>query len=211
VHDAGTLDHARWVSLWNRLGAQGSGRSIFAYLASAYSEPARTYHNSQHILNCLSQLDLSRELARRPEEVEAALWFHDAVYTPGAADNEDRSAQLAEIALAACGVPLETGRRVAELILATRHLIIPQDLDAQLLCDIDLSILGRDPAVFDQFESAIRREYAQVDEAEYRRQRGTVLARFLSRDVLYQTEFFRIRYEEQARINLARAMEQLAP
>ena len=210
MHAGSTLDHARWISLWNRLGAQGSGRSIFAYLAKAYSEPTRTYHNSEHITDCLNQLDLSQELAGRPEEVEAALWFHDAVYSPEASDNEDRSAQLAEIALAACSVPLETGRRVAELILATRHLTIPLEPDAQLLCDIDLSILGRAPAVFDRYEQAIRREYARVAESEYRRQRRIVLTRFLKREVLYQTEFYRARYEKQARLNLERAMADLA-
>jgi predicted metal-dependent HD superfamily phosphohydrolase len=196
--------------LWHRLGAQGSGRSVFAYLAQAYSESARTYHNTNHILDCLSQLDLSRELANRLDEVEAAVWFHDVVYVPAASDNENRSAQLAEIALAACGAPLEVGRRVAELILTTRHLTIPQGPDAQLLSDIDLSILGRDPAVFDRFESAIRREYGQVDDAEYRAGRAKVLAGFLRREEIYQTGFFRTRYEQQARANLERALAQLS-
>jgi predicted metal-dependent HD superfamily phosphohydrolase len=210
VPPAGTLDHTRWVALWHRLGAQGSGRSVFAHLATAYAEPARAYHNGEHIQDCLTQLDLSRELARHPDEVEAAIWFHDAVYQPGSIDNEDRSARLAEIALVACAVPLESARRVADLVLATRHVTVPQDPDPQLLCDIDLSILGREPPVFQGFEQSIRLEYAQVPEPEYRRERGAILARFLRRKVLYQTEYFRVRYEEQARINLSGALARLA-
>ena len=158
----GALDHSRWTALWSRLGGQGSGRSVFARVAKAYAEPSRAYHNTEHIRDCLTQLDLSRELARKPDEVEAALWFHDVVYVLGATDNEDRSARLAESALAACGAPPETRSRVAELVLATQHLTTPSNQDAQLVCDIDLSILGRDPAIFDRFERAIRREYAHI-------------------------------------------------
>lgn len=202
----GSLDHSRWGLLWGRLGAQGTGHSAFDLLAQAYAEPGRAYHNTEHILDCLSQLDLSRTLARQPDEVEAALWFHDAVYAPGAPDNEDRSARLAETTLAAGAAPLSTRSRVAELVLATRHLTLPRDPDAKLLCDIDLSILGREPPVFDRFERAIRREYAHVAESDYRQARAAVLAGFLRRESLYQTQYFRERFEQQARTNLNRVL-----
>lgn len=204
-----TLDQQRWTELWSRLGAQGSGLSIFAHLAAAYAEPARTYHNTEHIRDCLAQLDMSRELARRPDEVEAAIWFHDAVYVPGASDNEDRSARLAQTALLACAVSLEVSRSVAELVLATRHLTLPREPDGQLLCDIDLSILGREPEAFDEFERRIRQEYAWVPEAVYRSSRSEVLAGFLRRRSIYQTEYFRARYEQPARANLERALASL--
>jgi predicted metal-dependent HD superfamily phosphohydrolase len=206
VPPEGTLDHSRWTALWSRLGGQGSARSVFAHVAKAYAEPSRAYHNTEHIRDCLTQLDLSRELARKPDEVEAALWFHDVVYVPGAPDNEDRSARLAESALVACGAPRETRSRVAELVLATRHLTVPSNQDAQLVCDIDLSILGRNPPVFDRFERAIRREYAHIAEPEYRHERAAVLRRFLRRESLYQTEYFRDRFEQQARTNLERVL-----
>lgn len=182
---------------------------MFAHLAQSYAEPIRTYHNTAHIRDCLSQLDLSRELAGRPDQVEAAIWFHDAVYVPGAPDNEHRSARLAEISLVACAVPLEIARHVGELILATRHVTLPREPDSQLLCDIDLSILGRAAAEYDDFEQAIRQEYAQVPEADYRRERSAVLAGLLRREVLYQTDYFRNRFEEQARNNLQRALAAL--
>jgi predicted metal-dependent HD superfamily phosphohydrolase len=197
------------MALLRRLGVTGSARSVFAQLARAYAEPSRAYHNTKHVRDCLSQLDLSHELARRPDEVEAALWFHDVVYLPGAADNEDRSARLAEATLTAGGAPLETGRRVAELVLATRHLTVPSEPDSQLVCDIDLSILGREPAVFDCFERAIRQEYAHIPEPAYRHERAAVVAGFLRRESLYQTEYFRDRFEQQARANLKRLLQDL--
>jgi predicted metal-dependent HD superfamily phosphohydrolase len=204
------LDRDRWTGLWSRLGAQGGGSSIFANLVAAYEEPARAYHTAQHIRDCLAQLDLSRDVSKRPDEVEAAIWFHDAVYVPGGSDNEDRSAQLAQTALLACAAPPETSRRIAELVLATRHLTVPRDPDAQLLCDIDLSILGREPEIFDDFERRIRREYHWVPDPAYRMARSEVLSGFLGRHPIYQTEYFRSRYEAQARANLGRVIARLA-
>ena len=205
-----TLDQSRWIGLWSRLGAQGGGLSIFSHLVAAYAEPTRAYHTAEHILDCLAQLDLSRNPSKRPDEVEAAVWFHDAVYVPGGSDNEDRSAHLAQTALLACGAPPDTSRRIAELVLATRHLTVPRDPDAQLLCDVDLSILGREPKIFDEFEGRIRREYHWVPDPAYRTARSEVLAGFLGRHPIYQTEYFRDRYEKQARANLERVIAQLA-
>src|SRR5918997_140791 len=118
------LHRARWLALWSRLGARSDGLQVFETLSSAYTQSARVYHTAEHIGDCLSQFDWSRELAERPDEVEAALWFHDAVYAPGAPDNEEQSARLAQASLQSGGVPRESGQRIAELVLATRHLSI---------------------------------------------------------------------------------------
>jgi predicted metal-dependent HD superfamily phosphohydrolase len=205
----GTLDQQRWVELWSRLGAQGSGASIFAQLAAGYAEPGRAYHTAEHIRDCLAELDLSRDLAQYPDQVEAALWFHDAVYRPGASDNEDQSAELARTALSMGAVPHEVADRTAALVLATRHAGVPNSPDEQLICDIDLSILGREPGIFDAFERQIRREYAWVPEPMYRRERSAVLSGFLRRRSIYQTDQFRHRYEALARANLERLIEKL--
>lgn len=204
------LDQARWLGLWSRLGAQANGLEIFEKLIAAYAEPARVYHTAAHIQDCLTQFDWSRHLACRPAEVEAALWFHDAVYVPGASDNEERSAHLAQAALATAAVEPETARRIGSLVLETRHLTIPREPDTQLVCDIDLSILGRERAVFQEFEDRIRREYGWVPDTTYRRSRSEVLAGFLRRRPIYQTEYFRARYEIPARQNLERIIAELA-
>jgi predicted metal-dependent HD superfamily phosphohydrolase len=206
----GTLDQQRWLELWSRLGAQGSGAPIFAQLAAAYTEPGRAYHTAEHIRDCLAELDRNRNLAKHPDEVEAALWFHDAVYLPGVSNNEDQSAQLARTALSSGAVPREVADRVAALVLATRHASVPSGPDEQLICDIDLSILGREPGIFDAFELRIRREYAWVPEPMYRHERSAVLSGFLRRNSIYQTDQFRVRYEASARANLNRLLAQLA-
>jgi predicted metal-dependent HD superfamily phosphohydrolase len=203
------LDPRRWQALWQRLGARGTSFPSFNRLRDAYAEPGRYYHTAVHIGDCLELLDQSRSMARGPDEIEAALWFHDAVYRPGSLTNEDESASLASETLRSGGVPLEVASRVADLVLATRHLAVPTDPDARLLCDIDLSILGREPSRFAQFEQQIRREYEHVPEPLYAKARAELLAAFLARPAIYQTELFRNRYEATARSNLSGVITKL--
>lgn len=204
------LDRRRWANLWVRLGAKGSGGPPFERLQSAYVEPTRFYHTAAHIIDCLEQFDRSRDLARYPDSVEAALWFHDAVYAPGAPDNEEQSAGVAAVELTRGEVSAETVRQVSELILTTAHRATPQEPDAQLLCDIDLSILGRAPQSYDEYERRIREEYSRVPEAQYRSGRTALLEAILARPFIYMTDRFRSEYERQARANLSRALSQLA-
>ncbi len=204
------LDQTRWTALWTRLGATGAGTAVFDGLVSAYAEPARWYHTAAHINDCLTELDHHRELATRPDEVETAVWFHDAVYVPGASDNEARSAELAAAALTSAEAPPDLADRVGDLVLATRHSELASVPDARLLCDIDLAILGRDESQFDAYQRQIRQEYAWVPAAHYRKARAGVLQDFLRRPSIYQTPAFNARYEVQARRNLARALADLS-
>lgn len=154
--------------------------------------------------------DRNRDLARHPDSVEAAIWYHDAVYAPGAPDNEERSAQLAMTDLRNGGVSSDIVLQVGRLISSTTHEKPPEEPDAQLLCDIDLSILGREIAAYDEFERRIRREYARVPETMYRKGRSALLESFLARPSIYATERFRSQYERPARTNIVRALSRLA-
>src|SRR5690242_14027091 len=66
-------------------------------LARRYSEPHRRYHTLAHVEELLALLR-DFELQDR-DSVEAAVWFHDAIYDTRATDNEARSAELAATAL----------------------------------------------------------------------------------------------------------------
>jgi predicted metal-dependent HD superfamily phosphohydrolase len=201
------LDRDRFQRLWSRL-ASGDASPVFDRLADAYSEPHRAYHNATHIRDCLEQFDRAREFAERQDEVEAAIWFHDAVYDPRAKDNEERSADWAASALRNAGAEEEIIHRVLHLILATKHDAEPESPDARLLMDVDLSILGRDPGAFDHYDRAIRREYEWVPEEQYRDGRTGILQRFLDRPRIYITPPF-LELETAARNNLKLAIDRL--
>ncbi|HEY3475041.1 MAG TPA: hypothetical protein VGK56_10560, partial [Anaerolineales bacterium] len=135
--------------------------------------------------------------------------FHDAVYDPGRSDNEQRSAEWAAKVIDESGLNPQVAGRVADSIHATRHHGEVLGADAQLLVDVDLSILGRDPAVFWRYEENIRKEYAWVPEDLFRQERLSILKRFLERPHVYYHHEFREKFEEQARMNLEQAITRL--
>lgn len=199
----------RWQKLWHSIGGESGAAEQFAALQERYSEPHRAYHTFVHISDCLAQFDLVRHQAVRPDEVEFALWLHDVIYDPHASDNEEKSAQWAVDMLQQGAAPAVVTARVAELILATRHITVPDEIDAQLVVDIDLSILGRAPDIFAAYEDQIRHEYHWVPDEVYRPERVEILERFLARPAIYQTPFFKARYEVQARKNLKQSVSKL--
>ena len=208
---AGVLRVESWLASWNRLGCSPSAVLLDTYpaLLAAYAEEHRRYHTVRHLTECLSQV---RELlpdAHRPAEIEIALWFHDAVYQPRKADNEQRSAEWARRCAAQAGAPAQAGERIFQLILATRHAAAPDDGDAQILVDADLAILGASPERFAEYDRDIRVEYGWVPGFLYRRNRRRVLRDFLARDPIFNTPQFRDRYEAQARDNLRAALQGL--
>lgn len=201
----------RFDAVLRALGARGPAPELFWALARAWAEPHRAYHDTRHLVDCLAQLDAApKNGAADRALVEAALWFHDAVYDPRADDNEARSAEWARRSLTEAGVPARRAAEVGRLVLLTRHDPPPADPAGILLCDVDLSILGRDAETFDEFERGIRREYAWVPEPEYRAERSRILAALLRRDPLFRTAYFRSRFEPAARANLRRALTTLA-
>lgn len=188
---------------------------ILAALKARHDAPQRHYHSWTHIAALLDWLEKVRPKIADPLAVELAILYHDAVYEPRSKANEADSAVLMRAELS--GVfPARTLDRVETLILATAGHLLPETSDRELLSDcaffldMDLSILGAPPAVFQAYEDAIRREYAFVPSEEYRKGRGRVLGDFLARERLYFTEDFHDRLETQARANLAWSLKRLA-
>ena len=205
----------RWNQAWSQLGAVAR-EGLLAELVGRYSEPQRFYHTSRHLEECFAALDPAALLATRLAEVELAVWFHDAIYDPRAHDNEERSAHWAEQELLAVGVDEDAAARVAGLVLATKHdaapaaALEPGSADAQLLVDVDLSILGSDQPRFTEYEQQVRQEYAWVPDELFRPGRARILTLFLERSSIYSTAWFAGRLEEKARRNLSLALQNLA-
>jgi predicted metal-dependent HD superfamily phosphohydrolase len=199
----------RFGELLRRLGAAADPRPLADAVLAAWAEPDRRYHDLDHLRDCLAELDRAPADGADRDRVEAALWFHDAIYDPRAGDNEARSAEWARRALSELGVPSTVADDIARLVGLTGHTDPTPDPSGRLLCDIDLAILGREPETFDTYDRRIREEYAWVPESDFRAARAAVLAGLLARDPLYQTEHFRRRYETVARTNLGRALKTL--
>ncbi|WP_339136962.1 MAG: hypothetical protein WGN25_03385 [Candidatus Electrothrix sp. GW3-4] len=191
-----------------KIGAQPSF-SIFDKLKQVYTEPGRYYHTDKHITDCLTHVQPLRHQATHPAEIAIALWFHDAIYDTRREDNEEQSAEWAVNFLGASEVKQAVIDRIARLIMVTK-IHDPFDADTALMTDIDLSILGAQPQLFEQYDADIRREYAWVPDEQFRQGRVQVLKSFLERARIYTTAYFSEQYEEQARVNLKRKIKQLS-
>lgn len=198
-----------WADAWGRLGLSAP-EGLLAQLVARYSETHRAYHTLQHLRECFEQLAPAASLARQLEEVQLALWFHDAIYDPRARDNEEQSARWARESLLEAGARPESAHRVHGLVMATRHTAVPEGADARLLVDVDLSILGAPDERFAEYERQIRVEYSWVPEADFRQRRTRVLTSFLQRPSIYSTSWFAGRLEQRARGNLSRSLRELA-
>lgn len=201
---------AAWRTLWRGLGVTAPDEVLHEDLLACYREPHRYYHTLQHLDECFAGLQMLGALARHPEEVALALWFHDAIYDVGRSDNEARSADWARAAVETASVPGAIAERVHALVMATRHNAVPSDVDAQILVDVDLSILGAPNDRFDEYERQIRAEYSAIPLPQFRAARRRVLTEFLNRPAIFNTNVFSAAYEARARGNLARSIEKLS-
>jgi len=195
--------------MWRQLGAANPDPRLHGELIARYSEPHRRYHTVRHLDECFEKLDEIRSLARHPAEIELALWFHDAIYDVKRHDNEEKSADWARASATAAGVAADACERVYSLILSTRHQAAANGVDAEILVDIDLSILGAVLVRFDEYERQVREEYSWVPDFLFRRERKAILKEFLARPRIFSTTHFRDRYEHQARSNIERSLERL--
>jgi len=203
------LHYNRWMTLFP-VAPPSKAADIYKQLRAHYAEPHRAYHNFNHIDACLRHLDTVRDQLTDPKAVEMAIWYHDVIYDTHSGDNEEQSANFASETLAELNLPDETRSLVHKLILVTKHPSVPGTGDERYLLDIDLSILGASPTVFDQYEKQIRQEYHWVPETVYKERRSEVLQAFLEQPVIYHTEVFFSEREELARQNLKRSIARLA-
>ena len=210
---------ATWAAAWSSLG-RPAPVGLQAELMTAWSEPQRLYHDQRHLRECLALWTRWREHSPRAGEVAIALWFHDAIYDPQApvsGSNELNSAAWAR-SLVRAGADSDTAQRVHDLVMATQHgftqetapAALGASLDAQLLVDIDLSILGSPAERFQRYDQDVRKEYAWVPGFRYQEARAQVLQSFLDRPQLYHGGHAVALLEAQARINLAAALSRLA-
>jgi predicted metal-dependent HD superfamily phosphohydrolase len=184
-------------------------------LVRAYAVSERHYHNLTHIEAMLGLMRSYENVLSDPQSVEAAIWFHDAIYDTRRHDNEEKSAELAADRLTGLLSP-DRIALIASMIRATAGHHVPDGLDdtqrhdCALFLDMDLSIIGSTPDLFVAYENAVRREYGWVPDALWREGRRKVLQSFLDRPAIYASPQFRASHEATARANLTRSIERLA-
>jgi predicted metal-dependent HD superfamily phosphohydrolase len=201
-----------WIRTTSRVHARGDVAGAGANLLGRYADPGRGYHNLRHLDEVLRNVDELADVARDPDAVRLAAWFHDAVYDPTAPDNEERSARLAEAVLTELRVDAARIAEVARLVRATAtHEVAPDDTDAAVLCDADLAILAADPGRYAEYVAGVRREYAHASDADFASGRVVVLRALLAHRPMFRTAAARSEWEQTARANVTAELARLGP
>jgi predicted metal-dependent HD superfamily phosphohydrolase len=207
--EIGKLEH-RWVELFSSTSVNKSTiHNGFQELVVRYSEKHRHYHNLSHINSCLEHLDEISDRIIDLEAIEISLLFHDVIYDPRRNDNEKMSSEYAKAFLGSIDLAFDKILKIGDLITLTKHPSFPETDDEKYMIDIDLAILAANKDSYDQYESSIRREYEFVPRSLYKNGRKKVLMSFEKSDRIYRTKYFYDKYENQARRNIKRAINNL--
>jgi predicted metal-dependent HD superfamily phosphohydrolase len=197
----------RWNNIFDPICDAEKKEEAFNNLVNRYSENHRHYHTLQHVNDCLNLLDDVSNCIVNNFNVETAIWFHDVIYNPQQNDNEEMSAKYAKLFFQTINMNTNAIKEIDNLIMLTKHPSNPITIDEKYLTDIDLSILGANEELYDLYESDIRKEYEFVPYIFFKQGRMKLLRTFAEVANIYHTDYFREKYEAQARRNIDRVLK----
>ena len=196
---------------WNTLASNYSEDEelISTYwneIETHYNSKSRHYHNLSHIYNMLFQIEALKSSIINYDLCRFTIWYHDIIYKSTKKNNELKSAEFAKNRLKFLDLGEKSIEIVQKQIKSTQkhELVLKENDDNAYVLDLDLSILGTNWDTYKKYTNDIRKEYAIYPDFMYRPGRKKVLAHFINRDTLFFTDYFRNKYENQARENLKR-------
>ncbi|WP_315056458.1 hypothetical protein [Chryseobacterium indoltheticum] len=167
-----------------------------------YSGKNRHYHNLQHLETLFEEIEHVKDKIKNFNTISFSIFYHDVIYDATSKLNEEKSADIAKENLGILGLSNEDVQQIYEQILATKSHKKSDDEDTNFLLDADLSILGKSPQVYLEYTKQIRKEYSIYPDFLYKPGRKKVLQHFLALENIFKTEYFKNKYETQARENI---------
>lgn len=174
-----------------------------------YSGKSRHYHNLQHLENMFEEIDVVRNQIENFNNISFSIFYHDLIYDATSKLNEEKSADIAEERLRILGLNDENIQKIHQQILATKSHKHSVDEDVNFLLDADLSVLGKNSQVYLEYTKQIRKEYSIYPDFLYKPGRKKVLQHFLDLESIFKTDYFKNKYENQARKNIEVELENL--
>lgn len=203
----------RWQDACSELGLTDkrtfAQSSVFELVARAYFE-REGYHNLDHLSFMFRLLDEYKARLSRPEVVDFAVFYHDVVYLPGSATNEEDSAQRAASDLATMGAGERVIDGVNALVLASKdHKVNPVFAnDSVFFLDSDMAILGSDPESYAKYAQGVARDFKSVKPLLYVAGRQNFLRGLVDTRIFSTAEMY-ARFQDRAQQNIAEELEQL--
>lgn len=200
----------------------GLGMTYAGYVDSETKTP-RYYHNMRHILDCCEYLNKHQEdiglFDDEYTKVFIALIFHDYVYKVGrdSEKNESESAICTGAILSLFFYQNKDDRwktwldDVEELINQTNHFGVEctDNYSHKVIRDIDLMGLGSSWENFKRNAELIRMEHQMYSDQEFYEGRMKFYETMLHRENIFHTSYFIEKFEEKARSNIERAIDEM--
>jgi len=183
---------------------------LYTELVKRYSEKGRFHHNLDHLNFLLQQILPLADRIKDLDMVLFAVYYHDVVYRVLRKDNEEKSALFAEKRLNTLNVKTNRIELCNKHILATKAHQVSDDSDTNFFSDADLAVLGQDWSAYKIYAEGVRKEYWIYPDIIYKPGRKKVVEHFLRMGKIYKTEPFSAKFENQARLNLKRELEEVA-
>lgn len=127
-------------------------------LLSMWNESHRSYHNQNHLLDLISQINENKskfESHKDYEKMVLCALFHDCVYDPTRNDNEEKSASFF---VNCCQEKNQDVLDVNQMILDTKTQESTAPL-SEIFNQLDMNIVERDFDQLLEWESGIQEEY----------------------------------------------------
>ncbi|UZT97518.1 hypothetical protein ODZ84_20435 [Chryseobacterium fluminis] len=175
---------------------------LWSEIEKRYTEKSRHYHNFAHLESMFAELDSVTARVEDMNSLSFSVFYHDVIYDASSKNNEEKSATFAVSQLAKINISSGAADKITRQIMATKSHQQSDDPDTNYLLDADLSILGKDPETYFEYTRKIRKEYSVYPDLLYKPGRKRVLKHFLDLEYIFKTEYFREKYELQARENI---------
>ncbi|PZT98199.1 MAG: hypothetical protein DI622_22645 [Chryseobacterium sp.] len=149
-----------------------------------------------------SELDAVNVRISNYLNISFSVFYHDIIYDSSSKSNEEKSADFAKERLQQLNINETDISEIYHQILATKAHQNSDNKDLNYLLDADLSILGKDLEIYIDYTRKIRKEYSIYPDLLYKPGRKKVLKHFLEMENIFKTDYFREKYEKQARKNI---------
>lgn len=174
---------------------------------SGYTNASRHYHDLSHLENMFEKLGYVKDEIEDMDAVCFSIFYHDIVYKVTQSDNELKSAEALENDLSTTS--FDRIQKCKSQIEATKNHERSEFQDTNILLDLDLSILGADWEVYEDYTKNVRKEFKIYPNFLCRKGRKKFLKTFLAKNQIFKTDYFIENFEQQAIKNLKRELELL--
>lgn len=182
---------------------------LWKEIETKYTEKGRYYHDLLHLGRMFEELEAIKDSISNFSLVSFSVFYHDVIYDATSKSNEEKSASTAKKRLTELGLSKEETAIVSNQILATKSHQNSENSDINFLLDADLSVLGKNWETYLDYTQKIRKEYSIYPDFLYKPGRKKVLRHFLELESIFKTDYFKRKYEVQAKENIEKELQLL--